>query len=55
MLGDLGLDFVDRDTPLIGAQHVGEHFLDERDVDLTAGHHRISADAVKRAFQLAHR
>ena len=30
MLGDLGLDFVDRDAPLVGAKHVGEHFLDER-------------------------
>jgi hypothetical protein len=36
MLGDLGLDLVDRDAALVGAQDVGEHFLDEGDVDLAA-------------------
>ncbi|MEA3057905.1 MAG: hypothetical protein QOF34_720, partial [Sphingomonadales bacterium] len=41
MLGDLGLDLVDRDPPLVGAQYIGQHLLDEGDVDLTPGHHRI--------------
>ena len=53
MLGDLGLDLVDRDPALVGAKNVGEHFLDECDVDRAAGHHRISGDAVERAFELA--
>ena len=55
MLGDLGLDLVDRDAALVGAQDIGQHFLDEGDVDRPAGHHRISGDAVERAFQLADR
>ena len=55
MLGDLGLDLVDRNPALVGAQDVGQHFLDERDVDRPPGHHRISADAVERAFELADR
>jgi len=37
MLGDLGLDFVNRDPALVGAKHVGEHFFHEGDVDRPAG------------------
>ena len=36
MLGDLGLDLVDRDPALVGAKDVGEHFFDEGDVDRRA-------------------
>ena len=53
MLGDLGLDLVDRDPPLVGAQDIGQHFLDEGKVDRPAGHHRIGGDPVERAFELA--
>src|SRR6187399_2573653 len=44
MFSDLRLDFVDRNPPLVGAQHIGQHFLNERNVDRAAGHHGISSN-----------
>ena len=53
MVGDAGLDLVDRDAALVGAQDVGEHLADEIEVDHPVLHRRISGDPVERAFQLA--
>ena len=55
MLGDLGLDLVDRNPALVGSKDVGQNLLNERYVDRPAGHQRIGADAVERAFELADR